>query len=361
MPRHSRRRIACRRIAARTAGVCRRIRARAQHAGVRAPAARHHRSERRRPSADGICDGQGSLIYNGELYNYLELRAELVRAATRALQRARTARCCWRHCITGGRRMRLRKVQLDGRVRVARPRAGRLVLACDAGSEKPLYYCVDGPRFAFASEIKTLLTLAGTKVSAGSRCHRAVRVSGLERYVHTDVFRRHPALEAGTLPRARRDSRTAGDPAGPLSSRRLTRRSGAGCRSMSSSRSSAERSSTPCASGCAAMFPSASCCRAASIRPRSPRSRRSLAGRETAPRLLSAVSDDPRLDESPHIDVMERHLQQRVRQDQAANGAGKLRGRTVRGELVQRCARRRIVRARAPQTHASGRRNWDSP
>src|SRR5438552_177993 len=37
--------------------------------------------------------------------------------------------------------------------------AGRLVLACDAGTEKPLYYFVDDERLVFASEIKTLLTL----------------------------------------------------------------------------------------------------------------------------------------------------------------------------------------------------------
>ena len=41
----------------------------------------------------------------------------------------------------------------------------RLTLARDAGSEKPLYYLSDSQQFIFASEIKTLLTLADENFS----------------------------------------------------------------------------------------------------------------------------------------------------------------------------------------------------
>ena len=47
---------------------------------------------------------------------------------------------------------------------MARPaQRGILTLARDAGSEKPLHYFADSRQFIFASEIKTLLTLAGRK------------------------------------------------------------------------------------------------------------------------------------------------------------------------------------------------------
>ena len=103
-------------------------------------------------------DGDGYLIYNGELYNYIELRAQLAAEGERfgtqsdtevllaALHRWGAARALTQFNWMGA------FAWLDAKAR-------RLVLACDAGAEKPLYYFIEEGQLVFASEVKTLLTL----------------------------------------------------------------------------------------------------------------------------------------------------------------------------------------------------------
>ena len=106
--------------------------------------------------------GLGSIVYNGELYNYLELRDELRREGQIFSTQSDTevllsALHCW------GPARALSRFNWMGAFAWLDLRSHCLTLARDAGSEKPLYYFSDSRQFIFASEIKTLLTLAGNK------------------------------------------------------------------------------------------------------------------------------------------------------------------------------------------------------
>jgi asparagine synthase (glutamine-hydrolysing) len=100
------------------------------------------------------------LSYNGELYNYLEMRAELAGAGegfrtssdTEVLQ---TALSRW------GVGPALTRANGMWAFAWLDERAQRLVLSRDRAGEKPLYMCWDGDTLFFASEIKTLFALTG--------------------------------------------------------------------------------------------------------------------------------------------------------------------------------------------------------
>ena len=115
-----------------------------------------------------MTDGSGALwlIYNGEIYNYVELRAELegkghvfrTRSDTEVILAAYAewgTECLqhfngmWAFCLWDRRR-------------------GQLFCARDRFGVKPFYYCSDGRSFAFASEIKALLTASGAPATANT-------------------------------------------------------------------------------------------------------------------------------------------------------------------------------------------------
>jgi asparagine synthase (glutamine-hydrolysing) len=97
------------------------------------------------------------IAYNGELYNYIELRSELkhlghsfsTNSDTEVLLKAYLQ---WgEHCLT--------KLNAMFAFAILDPRTDTVLLARDRFGVKPLYY-VNGPRFlAFASEPKALITL----------------------------------------------------------------------------------------------------------------------------------------------------------------------------------------------------------
>lgn len=109
----------------------------------------------RQPMASG--DGRLVVAFNGEIYNYLELRAELA-AAGHAFHTGTDTEvllAAWaewgRACLHRFRGM-FAFALWDGA-------AGTLFLARDRIGEKPLYWWRDGERFAFASEIRALLEM----------------------------------------------------------------------------------------------------------------------------------------------------------------------------------------------------------
>ena len=108
-------------------------------------------------------DGSIVIVYNGETYNYLELRTQLQSDGHVFTTHTDTETVVHLYekmgpdCVT----------RLNGMFAFALwdSRKRRLMLARDRFGVKPLYYTWDGERLAFASEIKALCTLPGFNVS----------------------------------------------------------------------------------------------------------------------------------------------------------------------------------------------------
>ncbi|GIV96199.1 MAG: asparagine synthetase B [Herpetosiphonaceae bacterium] len=104
-------------------------------------------------------DGNHVIVFNGEVYNYLELRDELNRYgyAFRTGTDTEVILAAYQHW---GAQCLSRFVGMWALAIWDRQRR-RLFLARDPFGIKPLYYINTGSRFAFASEIKALLALPG--------------------------------------------------------------------------------------------------------------------------------------------------------------------------------------------------------
>ena len=103
------------------------------------------------------CPDTGSVIvFNGEIYNYIELRAELEGEGYQFRTRSDTE-VLLRVLDHWGIEQGLRR--LNGMFAFAwfNAKDRSLILARDRAGEKPLYYYRDGSEFIFASEIKTIL------------------------------------------------------------------------------------------------------------------------------------------------------------------------------------------------------------
>ena len=104
-------------------------------------------------------DGELAIVYNGEIYNFQELRAELQTLGHRFVSASDTEVLLEAYRAWGPACLE----RLNGMFAFAiwERRRRRLFIARDRCGVKPLYYWTDGRRFAFASEIKALLTIPG--------------------------------------------------------------------------------------------------------------------------------------------------------------------------------------------------------
>ncbi|MFY9611080.1 MAG: asparagine synthase (glutamine-hydrolyzing), partial [Blastocatellia bacterium] len=102
-------------------------------------------------------DGRLTITYNGEVYNYPELRGELESKGYRFRSRSDTEAVLYLYQEYGAASV----ARLKGMFAFAIWDAQRkeLFLARDHFGIKPLYYCHQGAHFAFASEIKALLEI----------------------------------------------------------------------------------------------------------------------------------------------------------------------------------------------------------
>lgn len=100
-------------------------------------------------------DGQVALTFNGEIYNYRELRAELEAAGIAFSGHSDTEVLLQLYLAWGLAAL----ARLNGIFAFAihDRRNNELILVRDALGVKPLYFCEDQDGFAFASEIKALL------------------------------------------------------------------------------------------------------------------------------------------------------------------------------------------------------------
>jgi asparagine synthase (glutamine-hydrolysing) len=104
-------------------------------------------------------DGAITIVYNGEIYNFPELRAELEADGVRFRSHCDTEAILYLYERYGTECFR----RLNGMFALAiwDKRSDTLVIARDHFGVKPLYYTQQGKRFAFASEIKAILELPG--------------------------------------------------------------------------------------------------------------------------------------------------------------------------------------------------------
>lgn len=114
------------------------------------------------PRADQPLERDGLTVsYNGEIYNYLELKAELEALGHRFETSSDTEvlLAAWRQWGAAA----LDRVEGMWAFALVDARAGTLTLCRDRFGEKPLYLWPKDGTLYFASEIKTLAALAGTR------------------------------------------------------------------------------------------------------------------------------------------------------------------------------------------------------
>lgn len=102
-------------------------------------------------------DGNAHIVFNGEIYNYLELRQELIREGCSFRSQSDTEVLL--HALTRWGPSALRRLVGMFALVILDARKRTLFLARDFFGIKPLYYVQTGQTFAFASEIKALLEL----------------------------------------------------------------------------------------------------------------------------------------------------------------------------------------------------------
>ena len=104
-------------------------------------------------------DGRVQVVFNGEIYNYRELRAELEARGCRFTTQSDTEVIVHGYLEYGVACFE----RLHGMFAIAiwDARERSLLLARDRFGEKPLFYDDDGKRIAFASELKSLLQVPG--------------------------------------------------------------------------------------------------------------------------------------------------------------------------------------------------------
>ena len=144
--------------------------------------------------------GKGTLTYNGEIYNYLELRAELERDGTRISSASDTevlAKLLERRGYSA-------LSQCEGMFALAwyDENSGELVLARDRFGEKPLYLFRDkAGAVYFGSEAKFVFALAGRQLPINQRHLRRFLVNGYKSLYKTreTFFEGLEELPAGSI------------------------------------------------------------------------------------------------------------------------------------------------------------------
>lgn len=128
------------------------------------------------PMVDG--DSGSAIVFNGEIYNYIELRGELRHQSERFRSQSDTE--VLHRAILEWRDGALARLNGMWSFALWEPRQRRLFFARDRFGVKPFYYCTGDKGFAFASEPKALLALFPR--------HRAVCDESLHRFLQEGLL-----------------------------------------------------------------------------------------------------------------------------------------------------------------------------
>lgn len=137
------------------------------------------------------------LVYNGELYNTMELRRELEILGHRFEGHSDTEVVLHSYAQWG--EVCLEKFNGIFALAVWERSRGRLFLARDRIGVKPLFYCMHGEGFLFASEIKTILAYPTMKAELDETGARELVMLGPGRMPGSGVFRGIRELEPGCM------------------------------------------------------------------------------------------------------------------------------------------------------------------
>ena len=140
--------------------------------------------------------GRYWIVYNGEIYNYLELRAQLETAGCRFVSHGDTevilaAYSHWgEDCFS----------RFNGMWAIAiyDAKEDKLVLSRDRFGVKPLYYWQNESLFAFASEIKAFTCLPGWRPRVNGQAVHDFLISALQDHSRETMFADVFQLEPGT-------------------------------------------------------------------------------------------------------------------------------------------------------------------
>lgn len=150
-------------------------------------------------------DGRYTIIYNGEIHNYIELRAELQSAGHhfRSSCDTEVALVAFQHwgddCFDRFNGMWAMAIW-DHRKRV-------LLLCRDRFGIKPLYYSLRGNRLAFASEAKALTAAFPGEYQPDFRQLYGYLAAEVTDYKNQTFFKNISVLNPGTMMRIKRDSK----------------------------------------------------------------------------------------------------------------------------------------------------------
>lgn len=128
--------------------------------------------------------GGVTIIYNGEIYNYLELRKELEERGVRFTTSSDTE-VLLRGYLEYGREFQ-RKMEGMWAFAVYDRRTGELLLSRDRFAEKPLYYMKSKSGVFFASETKFIRSLSGAPLAVNRRHLLRYLVNGYKALYKTE-------------------------------------------------------------------------------------------------------------------------------------------------------------------------------
>jgi asparagine synthase (glutamine-hydrolysing) len=131
--------------------------------------------------------GPCTLVFNGEIYNYLELRRELIHRGI-TLQTQSDTEVLLHYYLLHGQTC-VDHFEGMWSFAIYDRRKGTLFLSRDRFAEKPLYYCQTHDGFYFASESKFISSLSDQSLSINHRQLRRYLVNGYKSlYKHEETF-----------------------------------------------------------------------------------------------------------------------------------------------------------------------------